>query len=221
MITFLRIKKILFIIFSFNKKIFDLYIKNSDLLIDVGSNIGQFSLLYNLYFPKSDILSFEPNKEANYIYNKVFKSNRNIKLFSIGLSDIKKIQKLYITKSNDNSSFYLPLSENKKYEVLKTTNVETNLFDNFNFKLNNYTKVLLKIDVQGFELNVLKGFDKSLKYIKYVIIEVSFIKLYDNQDLFLSIKKFLENNNFRLIKEYNIQKSNSSKIQSDLIYEQK
>ena len=235
----LRIKKLFFIIFSFNKKfykafflfrsspsiehkkIFDLYIRNSDLLLDVGSNIGQFSLLYNLYFPNSDIFSFEPNEFTYKIYKIIFQNNDNIKLFPIGLSNKKKIQKLNITRAHDNSSFYQPLSKNKKYKIIRTQIVQTNLFDNLNLNLQSYKKILLKIDVQGFELNVLKGFAKSLKFIHYIIIEVSFVELYDNQDLVISIKKFLEKNNFKLIEEYNVCNFNNHKIQSDLIYEKK
>jgi hypothetical protein len=54
----------------------------------------------------------------------------------------------------------------------------------------------LKIDVQGYELNVLRGAEKTLIDVDIILIETSFYELYKNQPLFKDIYDFLSNRGF-------------------------
>ena len=58
----------------------------------------------------------------------------------------------------------------------------------------------LKIDTQGYEWEVLQGSKKSLRKINAIQLELSFEDLYQDQNNWLNILKFLENNNFRVFK---------------------
>ena len=58
----------------------------------------------------------------------------------------------------------------------------------------------IKIDVEGYELNVLKGAKKNIKYAKYILIEHQFSNQYQNN--FSKIKKLLKQNNFKKIKSF-------------------
>ena len=60
--------------------------------------------------------------------------------------------------------------------------------------------IMLKIDTQGYEWEVLQGSKKSLRKINAIQLELSFEDLYQDQNIFLNILKFLENNNFRVFK---------------------
>jgi FkbM family methyltransferase len=64
---------------------------------------------------------------------------------------------------------------------------------------------MLSIDVQGGELNVLKGAKESLKDIMAVVCEVEFSQIYEKQPLFPDIQKFMNKNGFRLCALYNLQ----------------
>ncbi|GAB4132140.1 MAG: hypothetical protein Fur0041_03150 [Bacteroidia bacterium] len=63
----------------------------------------------------------------------------------------------------------------------------------------NYKIDLLKIDVQGAELEVLKGGSQTLKRTAFIWIEVSFKPLYKNSPLFEDIKSFLEDKGFIML----------------------
>ncbi|MFM7369285.1 MAG: FkbM family methyltransferase, partial [Sphaerospermopsis kisseleviana] len=66
-------------------------------------------------------------------------------------------------------------------------------------KENNQTigdNILIKLDVQGYELSVIKGGEKTFKSAKLVIIEVSFYEFYEKQPLFDDIYKYLCNLGF-------------------------
>jgi hypothetical protein len=74
----------------------------------------------------------------------------------------------------------------------------------------------LKIDVQGYELAVLKGAD--LNQIQHIYLEGSYVRLYENQPLIKDIIKYLSNKKFKFIGEYNLIKKNNKKIQADFLF---
>jgi hypothetical protein len=57
---------------------------------------------------------------------------------------------------------------------------------------------IIKLDVQGFELEVLKGMDKYLSQVSYLIVEVSFKEYYHGQPLFLDIANYVAGFNFNI-----------------------
>ena len=70
------------------------------------------------------------------------------------------------------------------------------LLDDFLPKMKIKKQALLKIDVQGFELNVLKGGVKLLEQVDYLFLEVTYHTLYKGQPLFGDIYKYLNNRGF-------------------------
>jgi hypothetical protein len=62
--------------------------------------------------------------------------------------------------------------------------IEVRTLDSFLGELELEKNVLLKIDVQGFEEQVLKGAVKTLDQVKMIIIELTFVQLYEGQPLF-------------------------------------
>ena len=73
----------------------------------------------------------------------------------------------------------------------------------FVIKLDKNNTNLIKIDVQGYEYQVLLGSKKTLKKIKFIIIEISSDKNYYKEFDKAKTLSFLNANNFRLKKIYN------------------
>jgi FkbM family methyltransferase len=194
-----------------NRIIISLKFLKIDNVIDVGSHKGEFlSYILKLRSVKR-IFAFEPQIAIFKILSKKF-NHKKIKFFNLALD--KQISKKYIFINKfsntstlsifDKKSFYLKfknfLTGSKKnflYKYLVKTNTIDNLFKRI--RLNN---TLLKIDVEGFELNVLKGGKKKiLNEIDYVLIENQFVNLYQKS----SSKKnheFLIKNNFQIHKNF-------------------
>lgn len=80
------------------------------------------------------------------------------------------------------------------------------------------TPTLMKIDVQGFELEVLKGSVELFDNIDYILIEVSFVQLYTGQALANEIVEFLLKHNYNLIGLYNMTYNNGIAIQADFFF---
>ena len=62
---------------------------------------------------------------------------------------------------------------------------------------------LLKLDVQGYEIEALKGCEDLLSCFNFVYIECSFVELYKGQPLYSEIKRWLESKNFSYVKKFN------------------
>ncbi len=192
-------------IFYYTKK-FDLKI-----LIDIGAHKGEFLsfLLKNKKFKQAYV--FEPQEEPFNIIKKKYSKNSKVKLFKLALSDKIKTRNFYIGKLTGTSTFeklnkkskYLSFKQkllNTKKTYEKKITVRTTSIDNF-FKKKNLSKTLLKIDVEGHELKVLKGSKKKLKQIPYLLVENHFLDLYENTDR-MNKEKFLNNNNFKILKKF-------------------
>ena len=180
-------------------------------IIDVGAHKGEFldNCISNISFKNA--YTFEPQKDIFQILIKNFDKDQRIKNYNIALGDdikrkIININKLTSTSSLqelNHNSFFLKIKNLLigKKNINKTSyEVEINTIDNFfqNIELSN---VLLKIDVEGYELNVLKGSNSTIKNIKLIIIENQFFNIYKNSKT-KDWHDFLIKNEFKLIKKF-------------------
>ena len=78
--------------------------------------------------------------------------------------------------------------------------VKTNTVDKI-FRNINLNKALLKIDVEGFEMNVIKGSQTKLEEISFIMLENQFGNHFKNNN-FKDITKFLSERNFMISKKF-------------------
>ena len=172
-----------------------------DLLLDVGSNKGQFSILFNYYFPNSKIYSFEPQIKYLNIQKKIL-SNKS-KFFNLCLGNKDGFDYLNITDKEDSSSILEPnILKKSIYKIIDKIKIKVTKLDTI-IKLPSKKNIFLKLDVQGYEKNVLMGSKKNLSRIKYILIELSSHEIYKKQHTLKDISLFLKKNNFKLIKIIN------------------
>jgi FkbM family methyltransferase len=191
-------------------------------VVDIGSNKGQFILLIEkLFYSDKIIYSFEPIKEVLEKQKNFFLNKKNISFFNFALGEESSKKILNITKRRDSSSFLEinNIIKNRDHIVKEKREIEIKSLDEF-LKNRNLTKpILAKIDVQGYELEVLKGSKNSLKNIKYIIIEVSENEIYMEQGLANNIIKYLNDMNFKPIKETKAYKIPGTQLkQKDILF---
>lgn len=195
---------------DFNKIIVDNIItKKSINIFDVGSYIGEFSLNLNKIISNNKkFYLFDPNpnlkiKNFNFFNIALDKNNSKKKFYFNEFlphsgSSLKKITMNDLVWNFTRKLFLL--SPNKKF---KTLLVKTQTLDNF-CKEKNISKIeVLKIDVEGGELDVLNGSKKILKNINIICIEI-FDKKSNFDKKFKTISNLLKKYNFELIKTQNI-----------------
>lgn len=192
-------------------------------IIDIGSNKGQFILLIEQLFPNKIIHSFEPLAEVLEIQRRFFDYNKNIFFYNFALGSISTIKKFFITKRKDSSSFFkINKNENKsKYLQIKNEkNIQIKSLDDVLMNREIKKPILMKIDVQGYELEVLKGSENILKKIEYILIEVSENEMYEGQPLSHEIIQFLQDRNYQILKQnQSIKVDKTNFIQKDILFQ--
>lgn len=198
-------------------------ISKCETVLDIGANRGQFSMAVKYFYPNSNILAFEPLLEPFNKFNKIFKNDSKVSVFNcaIGLED--KYTIIHKSKRDDSSSL-LPITDNQSKifpgtEEVGTANIKMKKINSFINEEDFKGPALMKIDVQGFELEVLKSCKEYLNLFDYVYIECSFIELYKGQALIDEIIKFLDVYSFGFYSIYNIHYNrNGAMIQADFLF---
>ena len=188
------------------------YAKNLDckILIDVGSHKGEFLKSFLDINKIHKFYCFEPQIEVFKILKKEFKNNKKVKLHNFALGESQGKKKIYISNLTslstmskfDDKSFWLKFKnlivgdKRRSNSVLRIKQKKIDMiFKNISLK-----KSFLKIDVEGYELNVLKGCEKKIKEIPYVLVENHTFSQYHNK--FNLVNEFLNNNNFVIVKRF-------------------
>lgn len=193
-----------------------------DGIIDVGANRGQFSLACRIAKRHVPIIAFEPIPEEAATFEAIHGRDRNITLVKCALGDLKGDATLHLSSSLDSSSL-LPIGTRQSELFPKTAEsgsikVPVQTLDESLPLMSGRRSQLLKLDVQGFELNVLKGGIQTLKTCKYVYAECSEVALYDGQALHGEVSGFLSTQGFRELDSFNHQFHLTELIQADYLY---
>jgi FkbM family methyltransferase len=173
-------------------------------LIDVGANRGQFSLLVRHHFPDADIHAFEPLEPEGRVLQSVVAGPLAYHPFALGARAGEAT--FHVTSKRDSSSLLVPgaAQEAASGVTLKSSiNVRVARLTDILDVAVLPRPILMKIDVQGAELDVLKGAADVLPLIDSIYTEVSFVTLYEEQPLASDITAFLHDNGFALRGVYN------------------
>ena len=196
----------------FDRKVYETaiqYIKDDTIVLDVGANFGQLSVLLSKCKKNVEVYSFEASKYIFEILEKnVQINNANVKLFHklVGNETEQElfIKKLNISKFNTYGSNMIEKTEirnenSPNIEKINSIKIDDIFFDK---KIS-----LMKIDVQGYDLEVLKGSKKTIIKQQMPIIfeyEEDFAK--DFNYTFKNFEFFIDEINYKISAQ--IDKSN-------------
>ena len=188
----------------------DKQIKN---IIDVGGHHGEF---YNAFIQNkiefTSYLIFEPFPESFAIIDQI--NDPRVNKFNLGVGDEKSTMTFNVSEweaSNTFSNINQNTFKNKFKKIIYKSEpyssklqVQIDSLDNICLEMNKSFDVL-KIDVEGFELNVLKGAKNLFKsnLVNYIVIEFQKEGSYVDYSP-LEIEKYLGNMGFELMKTYKI-----------------
>jgi FkbM family methyltransferase len=194
-----------------------------DTVIDVGANRGQFSLVVAHVFPNAEIVAFEPLRRPARKYRAVVGNRAVLHEFAAGAE--AEIREMFETEADDSSSLLQPGDQQVRLSassrVVARRSVEVRRLDEVLAGISS-RNVLLKIDVQGFELAVLSGSTGLLRdNVAFVYVEASFRELYIGQGMAAEVVSLLERGGFSLERVNNPQTDGSEVVQADLLFSRK
>ena len=171
-------------------------------VVDIGANVGQFTLLSRGLFPQARIFAFEPLARPAAKYRRLFDGDTQVRLFQAAVAPSAGRQQMHVSAHDDSSSL-LPISENQVAFAPGTQ--EAGREEVVLAPLDQFVKVddivgpaLLKLDVQGFELEALKGCEYLLPRFDHIYAEVSFFPLYEDQVLAAELIEWLAARSFHV-----------------------
>lgn len=139
------------------------FLNKEDLFIDVGANVGTFILLASGE-KKASSIGFEPDSKAfSYLNENIILNNlNNVVTHNIGVSS--KLESLKFTTTKGAMNHVAEIDEN---EIISVE------FDSIDNKCKIEKPTIIKIDVEGYEKEVILGMTNTLNnnYLKAVIIE--------------------------------------------------
>ncbi|WP_293303690.1 FkbM family methyltransferase [Pedobacter sp. UBA5917] len=195
-------------------------------IIDAGANKGQFAIAANHFYPKAQIHSFEPLPEVFTVLQHNTSRLSVISTYNMALGNSNGTLEFY-SNAYSHASSALHVSALQKDMLPKTARsqqieIPVQRLDDLHHKINFNAPVLLKMDVQGFEKEVLKGAANCLHQIDYLLFETSFVQMYDGEPLFDEMHDFVKKLGFELIAPVGFLQTEKLQIlQMDLLYERR
>jgi FkbM family methyltransferase len=177
-----------------------------DLLFDVGANTGQYVKLIRHQGFKKQIVSFEPLSIEHGLLESLAVSDDYWQIFdrcaigsSSGSATVNVSENSFSSSLSQILASHVDAEQKSRYIGSEAVQVYS-LSEIYNSKFSSYNRIALKIDVQGFEMEVLQGAQKIFDKICFIQVELSTVPVYANQSLYYDIDKMLRDAGFHLWK---------------------
>ena len=178
-------------------------------IIDIGANLGQFYNLVKSIYPDSKVLSVEGNPECE---NELRNNNPN---YLITLLGSEKTTKTFYVNKNDRTctgaSIYKETTE--FYDDCNEFTLPMTTLDSLQQSFD-----LIKIDVQGAELDILKGGVKTIMDCDFILVELSINKYNDGAPSADEVIVFLSNLGFQINDIFSHFYFNNTLTQIDILF---
>lgn len=165
-------------------------------IIDIGAYHGEWTAMIKKIFPESSILMIEAQENKGDLLKDVSQQYSPNVFYEIALLSSEDEQEVRFVEMETGSSVFEESSPYERdYTSKKTVTLDTLLKAYPDFQGTDF----LKIDVQGYELEVLRGAKKLLKKVELVLMEVSLIPVNKGCPIMSEVISFMADHDFRVL----------------------
>jgi FkbM family methyltransferase len=169
-------------------------------VLDVGAHTGQFALAVRRALPDAMVHSFEPSGETFFELRRSCRADPGIRTWQLALSEEEGVVSMYRNEASATSSL-LPMTALSQRAFPHATKwrpemVTATTLDKWAATQSLVEPILIKVDVQGYEAQVLRGGTQTFGRALVLLLEVSFAELYEGQSLFDDIYTLIRGLNF-------------------------
>jgi FkbM family methyltransferase len=209
------------------EKILSISKTSVETIFDVGANDGHITGRYRQIFPKATIYSFEPFSEPFRLLSRRSEKWGRVVPVNAAVTAKKGTRDLFLNKHHVTNSLLPTVPDVEKHvdiaviENIDKVRVPVTTIDDFCAEHNINDIQILKMDIQGSELEALKGAKKKLSQqrVSLIYTEIWFVNVYRGQPLFYELYQFLDKYGYELYDFYNFVYSEEDKIKwADAIF---
>jgi FkbM family methyltransferase len=169
-------------------------------ILDIGANDGAFAKRMRAQFPQARIFSFEPLHDSYEKLVHAMHGDEKFRAWNVALGE-KSGEAIIHRSASDPSSSLLPMAAlHKKLYPHSAAHTDEKIrverLDEVLSQEDLELPMLVKIDVQGFEESVIRGGKNIIRTADMVLVENSFVPLYEGQALFGEIHDLLRSLGF-------------------------
>ena len=168
-------------------------------VVDGGSNRGAWIESLLKMYERPVVYAFEPNPESLAIVRKKFAGMENVKVSEKALGSVAGTKSFLLSDNDVSSSFLQRAERSHGTAVTVKGTVQTSIV-----RLDDEIEKadVIKLDLEGYELEALKGAERLLKNTKVVVTEVEFEEIYKGAPLYEDIALYLRGKGFSLFNFY-------------------
>jgi FkbM family methyltransferase len=168
-------------------------------VIDVGAHIGEFAQFARTCLPEAAIVCIEPNEQACNLLKEKMKNDALLTVHCCAAGEREEHLPLQVSAFSPVSSMLKPSQSLRRYfpYIWGWSSIAVPVCRLDDIVPDAQPQLLLKIDVQGFEDRVLRGAESILRAASVIIIELSYVELYEGQMLAGDIANILGMYGFR------------------------
>ncbi|HYE31034.1 MAG TPA: FkbM family methyltransferase [Methylomirabilota bacterium] len=154
-------------------------------IYDIGGHQGLWAEMAQAIFNPDGIIVFEPQKSLHSVIDQRRRPSGSWQILDVALGDRDEARDMHVTDNEAASSLLQPVTsgvpETWRTNVVSSTKVAVRTLDNLARELNLPKPDFVKIDVQGFEGQVLKGGASTFPHARRMVVEVSLREIYQGQ----------------------------------------
>jgi FkbM family methyltransferase len=161
--------------------------------IDAGAHFGETNQLIRSIYPDTRVISFEANPSCEHILKQ---SGIEYVICLLGKENLESVP--FYINPNDITSTGCSIYKEESVHFKDAGVINLPMYKLDDIIPPEVKMDFLKMDVQGAEIDILEGAQKLLPNIKWVYLEVSFVKCNDGAPLFDTVFKYLSDRNYRI-----------------------
>ena len=193
-------------------------------ILDVGSHHGWFFHCWKDWCPEARIHAFEPRVESARKSMELYGDDPELTVNMVAVGETPGQAEFHVLEDSRVSSSFLQHNQ-KTWDAVgyKTGEVTTRqvpviTIDGYCAQQSIDSVYLMKIDVQGYEMNVLRGTEKSLCFIDHIFVEAGIQPLYHDAPDFTDVYRFMKAHDFHLMGMRTWHRGNHVLMETDMLF---